>query len=170
MKKYTINSLPITKELILLNKIHRRKKFPFLGRFYFNKLKRILYKNGSNFNFSIDFFCKYGNIIGKNFDLNDTFCLDYDTIKIGEGTAFSYQNMILTSTHDTKNFNIVITKPVTIGKNCWITSRVIILPGVNIGDNVIVSAGSVVTKDVPSNVIVSGNPAVIVKKLNEINE
>lgn len=51
-----------------------------------------------------------------------------------------------------------------IGKNCFIGGNSLILPGVNIADNVIVAAGAVVTKDVPNNVIVAGNPAIIIKR------
>jgi maltose O-acetyltransferase len=56
-------------------------------------------------------------------------------------------------------------KPVTIGDNVWISGKAIILPGVTIGDNVIIGAGAVVTKDVPDNVAVGGNPAKIIKTL-----
>ncbi|MDO8610502.1 MAG: DapH/DapD/GlmU-related protein [bacterium] len=53
-----------------------------------------------------------------------------------------------------------------IGKNVWITTRCTILPGVTIGDNSIIAAGSVVTKDIPPNCLAGGNPAKIIKKLN----
>ena len=59
-------------------------------------------------------------------------------------------------------------KPVRIGNNVWIGGNSVIAPGVTIGDNVVVGAGSVVTKDVPDNVVVVGNPARILKKINEI--
>lgn len=54
--------------------------------------------------------------------------------------------------------------PITIGDDCWLGGSVILLPGVTIGDNVVIGAGSVVTKDVPSGVVVAGNPARIIKK------
>jgi acetyltransferase-like isoleucine patch superfamily enzyme len=54
---------------------------------------------------------------------------------------------------------------VTIGKNVWVTTRCIILQGVTIGDNVIISAGSVVVSDIPSNCIAGGNPAKVIKFL-----
>ncbi|GAB2025171.1 sugar O-acetyltransferase [Lactovum odontotermitis] len=54
--------------------------------------------------------------------------------------------------------------PITIGNDCWFGGSVIILPGVTIGDNVIVGAGAVVTKDVASNCVVAGNPAKIIKE------
>ena len=55
--------------------------------------------------------------------------------------------------------------PITIGDDCWFGGSVIILPGITIGSNVVVGAGSVVTKDVPDNVLVAGNPAHIIKKV-----
>lgn len=58
-------------------------------------------------------------------------------------------------------------KPVTIGKNVWIASNVTILPGVQIGDNSIIGAGSVVSKDIPSNVIAFGNPIKIQRTITE---
>jgi maltose O-acetyltransferase len=158
-----IDEIPKTKKSIMISRINRFKKYPIIGKFFLKKLRKLLSQNCNNFKFSREFSCKYGNISGDNFDLNDTFCLDYDMIHIGSGTSFSFQNMILTSTHQNENFNKIITKPVIIGKNCWITSRVIILPGVTIGDNVIVAAGSVVSKNIPSNVMVGGNPARIIK-------
>lgn len=53
--------------------------------------------------------------------------------------------------------------PVTIGKNVWIGGKAVICPGVTIGDNSVIGAGSVVVKDVPSNVVVGGNPAKIIR-------
>ena len=55
--------------------------------------------------------------------------------------------------------------PVTIGDNCWIGGGVTILPGVTLGDNVVVGAASVVTKSFPSNVVIAGNPAKVIREL-----
>jgi maltose O-acetyltransferase len=57
--------------------------------------------------------------------------------------------------------------PITIGNDCWFGGSVIVLPGVTIGDNVVIGAGSVVTKDIESNVIVAGNPARVVKRVDD---
>ncbi len=57
--------------------------------------------------------------------------------------------------------------PVHIGKNCWIGANAVILPGITIGDNVVVGAGSVVTKDLPSNVVAVGNPCRVLREVSE---
>lgn len=112
------------------------------------------------------FFCSSKNVkIGKNVGLNDTFILAYSLVKIGDNCSFSFRNMIITSTHDLNDFSTIIAKPVTIGDNVWITTNVTILPGVRIGDNSVIGAGSVVTKDIPSNVFATGNPCRVVKHI-----
>ena len=57
--------------------------------------------------------------------------------------------------------------PVRVGRNCWLGANVVVVPGVTIGDNVVVGAGSVVTKDLPDNVIAVGNPCKILREVNE---
>lgn len=57
--------------------------------------------------------------------------------------------------------------PIHIGKNCWLGSGVLVLPGITIGDNVIIGAGSVVTKDIPSNVVAVGNPCKVLWEVSE---
>ncbi len=122
-------------------------------------------RNCSDIDFVPGFRFLYGNIYAKNCFLCDTFFADYAPIYIGENTKFSFDNLILTSFHDKDDFSKVHAKPVHIGKNVWITSRCIILGGVTIGDNSIVAAGSVVTKNVPPNTVVGGNPAKVIKHL-----
>jgi maltose O-acetyltransferase len=103
--------------------------------------------------------------IGDNVGLADTYILAYAPVNIGSNCSFSYRNIIITSTHDINNFNTVVAKPVFIGNNCWITTNVTILPGVTIGDNCIIGAGSIVTSDIPSNVFAAGNPCKVIKKI-----
>ncbi|RZI48025.1 sugar O-acetyltransferase [Lactococcus kimchii] len=57
--------------------------------------------------------------------------------------------------------------PITIGNDCWLGGSVILLPGITVGNNVVIGAGSVVTKDVPDNVVIAGNPARIIKKFED---
>ena len=86
-------------------------------------------------------------------------------IDILEGATVAQEAYLCTGTHDFKDPSLqLITKPITIGKNSFIGARVMILPGVSIGNQAIVGAMSVVSKDVPDHQIVAGNPA---KKIGE---
>lgn len=86
-------------------------------------------------------------------------------IIIGNNVAISHDVTIMDSDAHSIEYNgYQMTKPVIIGDNVWIGSRVLILKGVNIGDGAIVAAGSVVTKDVPPNCTVAGVPAIIIKE------
>ena len=66
---------------------------------------------------------------------------------------------------ETRNSGLEFAKPITIGNNVWIGGNVCVMPGVTIGDNVVIGAGSVVVKDIPSNVAAVGNPCKILKNL-----
>ena len=94
------------------------------------------------------------------------FVVAYAPIRIGANTMFSYNNTILTSTHDYHDMRTIIAKSITIGRNVWITSNVTILPGVTIGDNSIIGAGAVVSRDIPSNVFAAGNPCRVIRRLS----
>ena len=86
-------------------------------------------------------------------------------IDIQEGATIAQEAYLCTGTHDFNDPSLqLITKPITIGKNAFIGARTMILPGVCIGDQVIVGAMSVVSKDVPDHQVVVGNPA---KKIGE---
>ena len=115
------------------------------------------------------FKCIVGNIFcGEHVGLFDTLFVDYAPIYIGNNVGFSYRNILLTSTHDFGNFQKVIAKPIIIEDNVWITSNVTILPGVRIGENSIIGAGSVVTKDIPKNVFAAGNPCRVIKNIHRL--
>jgi len=110
----------------------------------------------------------FGNNIYANFNLT---LVDDTHIYVGDNTMFGPNVTILTATHTTdpeyRKNELQYNLPVHIGKNCWICTGAIIFPGVTIGDNSVVGAGSIVTKDVPSGVLVVGNPAHILRELGE---
>ena len=138
-------------------------------------LKELLGKIGKNIYIEPNFRCDYGyNIyVGENFYANfDCLLLDVCPIKIGNNAMLAPGVHIYTATHPLdpteRNSGYEYGKPVNIGDNVWIGGRAVICPGVTIGDNVVVAAGSVVTKDVPDNVVVGGNPAKIIKEIRLI--
>jgi maltose O-acetyltransferase len=116
--------------------------------------------------FSPGFSCVAGRLhCQAHSSLSDTLVVDYAPIVLGANSGFGFRNTVITSTHDLANFHQVICRPVVIGDNVWVTSHVVILPGVHIGDNSVIGAGSVVTRDIPGNVFAAGNPCRVVKPL-----
>lgn len=140
---------------------------PILNRFGIQILIKKKLSLNSSIAFGNKFKCQAGLLkVGENSSLNDTTFIDYAPIYIGKNVGFSNNNILITSTHDIENFNIVIAKPIIIGDNVWITSNVIILGGVTIGKNSIIGAGSVVIKDIPEGVLAAGNPCRVIKKID----
>ena len=118
------------------------------------------------------FYCDYGKQIsvGKRFFANFNFTvLDEAPVTIGDDCFIGPNVSIYTACHSTdpgeRNSRREWAEPVSIGNNVWIGGSVTILPGVTIGNNVTIGAGSVVTKDIPSNSIAVGNPCKVIKKL-----
>ena len=98
--------------------------------------------------------------------INHSVCMSAAAgIEIEEGVQIAPQVTILTVNHDLKNKVIVKCSPVHIKKGAWIGARAIINPGVTIGENSVVGSGAVVTKDVPDNTVVVGNPARVIKEI-----
>jgi len=110
--------------------------------------------------------------LGKNVyvNFNSTF-VDDAQIYIGDGTMLAPNVTIVAASHPMSTKlraeGYGCNKPVYIGKNVWIASNVTILPGVHIGDNSVIGAGSVVTKDVPESVFAAGNPAKIIREITK---
>ena len=109
---------------------------------------------------------------GKNVYGNFGLTLVDDThIYVGDGTMFGPHVTIATAGHPIdptlRARALQYNAPVRIGKNCWLGAGVIVLPGVTIGDNTVVGAGSVVTKDLPANVVAVGNPCRVLRTIGE---
>lgn len=109
---------------------------------------------------------------GKNIYANFGLTMVDDThIYVGDYTMFGPNVIIATAGHpilpELRGKNYQYNMPVRIGKNCWLGAGVIIVPGITIGDNVVIGAGSVVTKDLPSNVVAVGNPCKVLREVNE---
>ena len=120
----------------------------------------------------INFDYGYNIFVGENFyaNFNCTF-LDVSTIEIGDNCMFAPNVQLYTATHTLhpvkRNSGLEYAKPIKIGNNVWLGGGVIVTPGVTLGDNVVVGAGSVVTKSFPDNVVIAGNPARIIKTVEE---
>ena len=136
-------------------------------------LKGLFGKVGDdNFIINQPFRCDYGKqiSIGKRFFANFNFVvLDEARVTIGDDCFIGPNVSIYTACHSTdpvkRNSRQEWAEPVTIGNNVWIGGSVTILPGVNIGDNVTIGAGSVVVHDLPSNSVAVGNPCRVIRRL-----
>lgn len=134
--------------------------------------RELLGKCGKTVCLTQGFYCDYGyNIeVGENFYCNYGVCiLDVCKVKIGDNCLIGPQVGIYTAAHplerDIRVSGLEYGRPVVIGNDCWIGGGAIINPGVTLGDNVVVGSGAVVTKSFPSNVVIAGNPARIIRKL-----
>jgi galactoside O-acetyltransferase len=110
----------------------------------------------------------FGSWIYANYNLT---LVDDTHIYVGDYSMFGPNVTIATAGHpicpELRQKGLQYNMPVRIGKNCWLGAGVIVLPGVTIGDNVVIGAGSVVTKDIPSNVVAVGNPCRVLRQIGE---
>jgi len=127
---------------------------------------------GKNSFIEPDFRCDYGSNIytGDNFYANfNCVILDVCEVRFGDNCMLAPGVHIYTATHPLqpveRNSGREFGKPVTIGNNVWIGGSAVINPGVTIGDNAVIASGAVVTKDVPANTVVGGNPARVLKHI-----
>lgn len=118
------------------------------------------------------FFCDYGyNIeIGENFFANhNCTILDGAKVSFGDNVFIAPGCGFYTAGHpfnvEQRNSGLEYALPIKIGNNVWIGAQSVILPGVSVGDNSVIGAGSVVTKDIPANVVAAGNPCRVLKSI-----
>lgn len=109
---------------------------------------------------------------GKNVYVNFSLTLVDDThIYVGDNTMIGPNVTIATGSHPVlpalRDRQMQFNMPVHIGRNCWLGAGCIVLPGVTIGDNTVVGAGSVVTHDLPANVVAVGNPCRVLRAVGE---
>ena len=137
-------------------------------------LKELLGKTGDSLWVEPPFHCDYGwNIeVGENFFANDNLTiLDVGKVTIGKNVMIAPNVSIYTAGHpvhpDSRNSGYEYGIPITIGDNVWIGGSVVILPGVTIGNNAVIGAGSVVTKDIPDNAIAAGSPCKVIRTVTE---
>lgn len=104
--------------------------------------------------------------LGKDVYVNhDVDMMSLGGIVIDDGVMIGPECGFFTVNHEPKNIRVIKTKPIHIKKNAWLGARVTVLPGVTIGENAIVGANSVVTKDIPDNAVAVANPARVIKSI-----
>lgn len=136
-------------------------------------MKQILGKTGESFHIEQSFWCDYGaNIeIGENFYSNHNLViLDPAQVTFGDNVFIGPNCAFYTALHPfdtkTRNQGLEYAKPVKVGNNVWFGGNVTVLPGVTIGDNAVIGAGSVVTRDIPSGMLSYGNPCKVIRKID----
>ena len=137
-------------------------------------LKNLLGSVKDNFYVEPPFHCDYGyNIsIGEKFYSNyNLIILDCAKVSIGDNVMLAPNVSIFTAGHpidtEMRNKEWEYAIPVKIGTNVWIGGNTVINPGISIGDNTVIGSGSVLTKDIPSNVIAAGNPCKVIRKITD---
>lgn len=135
-------------------------------------LRHLLGRMGGNFLIEQPFYCDYGyNIeIGENFYANvNCVILDEAEVTFGDNVFVAPNCGFYTAGHPfdvgQRNRGLEYARPITIGNSVWVGAHVCVLPGVTVGDNSVIGAGSVVTKDIPANVLAVGNPCRVIRKL-----
>lgn len=150
------------------------------GLFLINFIVQRIFRLNSRCNFQVHFTskvnCTKDNILFNRYDPKSAVSFAVSggcyfnifpgtTLTIGDQTIWAANVSILTGNHGLLDRNKYEYKSVAIGRNCWLGTGVTILPGVTLGDNVTVGANSVVTKSFPSNLVIGGCPARIIKEL-----
>ena len=140
-------------------------------------LSQVFGKTDGDFIVTAPFWCDYGcNItLGKHFYSNHN-CVMLDGAKITFGDhVFIAPNCVFSTAghaidETQRNQGLEIALPITVGNSVWFGANVTVLPGVTIGDNVVIGAGSVVTRDIPSGVVAVGNPCRVLRQITEADK
>ncbi len=115
--------------------------------------------------------CHFGRDVYANFNLT---VVDDTHVYVGDGTMFGPNVVLSTAGHpicsEIRDKAYQFNLPIHIGKNCWLGAGVIVKGGVTIGDNTVIGAGSVVTKDIPANVVAVGNPCKVLREIGEYDK
>lgn len=143
-----------------------------------NDIMRRLFKSvGRNVWIEPDFRCEFGKNISIGNDVYINFgcvILDCGQVCIGDNTLIGPNVGLFSGNHTTdaeeRAAGGLIPKPITIGSRVWLCGNVTVVPGVTIGDDTIIGAGSVVTKDIPSGVIAAGNPCKVLRKITSADK
>lgn len=137
-------------------------------------LKQLLPNAGEGLWLQPPFYCDYGynmQIGDKVFFNFNCVVLDVTMVTIGSRTMFGPNVQIYTATHpinhQQRSSGVEYAKPISIGEDVWIGGSVVICPGVRIGDRSVIGAGSVVTRDIPSDVFAAGNPCRVIRSIKE---
>lgn len=137
-------------------------------------MRKLLARTGKAFVIEPPFYCDYGyNIeIGEGFFANmNLVILDGAKVTFGDNVFIAPNCGFYTAGHpldvEQRNKGLEYAYPITVGNNVWIGAHVAVMPGVTIGDNTVIGAGSIVTKDIPSGVIAVGNPCRVVREITE---
>lgn len=166
----------IRKEQLQIKKLLRRfnKVMPFDIDEAYKLIDEMGIKCGNNTYFEPPLYLEYGKHIeiGNNFYANTNFTiLDVAKVTIGDNVFIGPNTSLYTAGHPlhflSRNTGLEYGLPIKIGNNVWIGGSVTILPGVSIGDNAVIGAGSVVSKDIPNNVIAVGNPCKVIREIND---
>lgn len=135
-------------------------------------IRKLFGKTGSTFFIEQPFYCDYGYHIeiGENFYANvNCVILDEAEVRFGDNVFVAPNCGFYTAGHpfdvELRNQGLEYARPINIGNNVWIGAHVSVLPGVTIGDNCVIGAGSVVNKDIPSGTLAVGNPCRVIRKI-----
>ncbi|MBQ3193131.1 MAG: sugar O-acetyltransferase [Oscillospiraceae bacterium] len=138
-------------------------------------LKKLFAEVGENCYIESPYFANWGGHhvhLGSNIYANAGLKLVDDThIYIGDCTMLGPNVVLATAGHpidpELRGRGLQYNLPVRIGRNCWLGASVIVMPGVTIGDNTVIGAGSIVTRDIPSGVVAVGNPCRVLRKVGQ---